>query len=41
VANLRDGAECAAAAIDAGRAKAALDRLVEITNLWHSNEGRG
>jgi anthranilate phosphoribosyltransferase len=32
-ANLREGAERAADAIDAGRAKATLQRLVEITNL--------
>jgi anthranilate phosphoribosyltransferase len=29
---LREGAEMAAEAIDAGRAKMALERLVEITN---------
>lgn len=32
VASVREGAELAAEAIDAGRAKAALQRLVEITN---------
>ena len=32
-ANLREGAEMAADAIDAGRAKGALERLVEITNF--------
>ncbi|HJW69326.1 MAG TPA: anthranilate phosphoribosyltransferase, partial [Candidatus Binatia bacterium] len=32
-ASLREGAERAAGAIDAGRAEATLQRLVEITNL--------
>jgi anthranilate phosphoribosyltransferase len=33
VASLREGAKLAAEAIDAGRAKATLRRLVEISNL--------
>jgi anthranilate phosphoribosyltransferase len=39
--HLREGAEAAAAAIDSGRARAALDRLVEITNLPSQAAVRG
>ena len=39
-ANLREGADRAAEAIDAGRAKATLRRLVEITNLPNPSAAR-